>query len=132
VVVCHRQDCRLCRDAAPRVGPLPWRRDPHRDHRDAHALTAEALRRSGLRPRLLEYAIWLDELGAEGDRPHPGEVSTIRFDIGPWRSRKRAAVAAQRSQLGLVVQDDPHGFVLSSDTVDRLTGSAEVYFEAWA
>lgn len=116
----------------PELVLVPWRRDPHRDHRDAHALAAEALRRTGLRPRLLEYAIWLDELGAEGDRPRAGEVYTSRLDIAPWRSRKRAAVESHRSQLGLVVQDDPRGFVLSSSTVNRLTDGDEVYLEARA
>lgn len=91
----------------PEAVLVPWRRDPHRDHRDAHALTVEALKRARLGPRLLEYAVWLDELGEEGDRPHPGEVWTICLNIDPWRPRKRAAVAAHRSQLGLVVADDP-------------------------
>lgn len=113
----------------PELVLAPWRRDPHRDHRDVHALTVDALRRAGLRPRLLEYPIWLDELGAAVDRPQAGEVWTIRIEIGPWRARKRAAIAAHRSQLGLVVEDDPHGFVLSAGTVDRLAGSEEIYFE---
>jgi LmbE family N-acetylglucosaminyl deacetylase len=114
----------------PALVLAPWRRDPHRDHRDAHALTLEALARSGTRPRLLEYPIWLDELGAGDDGPRPGEVLARRLDVGPWRERKRLAVAAHRSQLGLVIDDDPGGFVLSDATIRRLTAGAEVYFEA--
>lgn len=113
----------------PELVLAPWRRDPHRDHRDANVLAVEALRRSGVRARLLEYAVWLDELGDEADRPRPGEVGTLRLEIEAWRSRKRAAVAAHRSQLGLVVTDDQEGFVLSADTVDRLVQGDEVYFE---
>jgi LmbE family N-acetylglucosaminyl deacetylase len=73
----------------PALVLAPWRRDPHRDHRDAHALTLEALARTGIRPRLLEYPIWLDELGAGDDGPRPGEVLARRLDVAPWRERKR-------------------------------------------
>lgn len=116
----------------PEIVLAPWRRDPHRDHRDAHELTFEAIARAGLRSRLLEYAIWLDELGAPEDIPKPDEVVVRRLDIAPWRSLKRAAVAAHRSQLGQVVEDDPEGFILSAGTIERLTSGAEVYFEVRA
>ena len=33
----------------PELVLAPWRRDPHRDHRDAHALTLQALRLAGVR-----------------------------------------------------------------------------------
>lgn len=116
----------------PEIVLAPWRRDPHRDHRDAHALTLEAIACAGLRPRLLEYAIWLDELGAPEDAPRPDEVDAVRVEIAPWRALKRAAVAAHRSQFGEVVDDDPDGFVLSQATVERLTSGAEIYFESRA
>ncbi len=113
----------------PELVVAPWRRDPHRDHRDAYVLAVEALRQAGVSARLLEYAIWLDELGAEADRPQPGEVCMLRLGIDAWRSRKCAAIGVHRSQLGLVVMDDPQGFVLSADTVDRLVRGDEVFFE---
>lgn len=122
---------RAAADLQPELVLAPWRRDPHRDHRDAHALTVQALERAGLRPRLLEYAIWLEELGTDGDHPRPGEAEVRRVDAAPWRERKRAAVAAHRSQLGFVVHDDPDGFILSADTVRRLTEADEIYFEVW-
>ncbi len=113
----------------PSVVLAPWRRDPHRDHRDSHTLTVAALTRAGLRPRLLEYPIWLDELGVDDARPQPGEVVELILDVSPWRERKQAAVAAHRSQLGLVIDDDPNGFVLSDATIRRLTSRDEVYLE---
>jgi LmbE family N-acetylglucosaminyl deacetylase len=119
----------LASDFRPDLVLTPWRRDPHRDHRDSHALTVEVLTRTGIRPRLLEYPIWLDELEAEDARPRPGETVARHVDVGLWRERKRAAVAAHRSQLGLVIDDDPGGFVLSDTTIRRLTAGAEVYFE---
>lgn len=122
----------LAADLRPAVVLAPWRRDPHRDHRDSHALTVEALQRADIRPRLLEYPIWLDELEAEDARPRPGEAVALAVDVSRWRKRKRAAVAAHRSQLGLVVDDDPSGFVLSDATIRRLTDGDEVYFEVQA
>jgi LmbE family N-acetylglucosaminyl deacetylase len=116
----------------PALVLAPWRRDPHRDHVDAHALIVEALQRARLRPRLLEYPIWLDELAAEDDRPRPGETLAHHVDVSPWRERKQEAVAAHRSQLGLVIDDDPGGFVLTGATVRRLTSGDEVYFEVQA
>jgi len=116
----------------PEIVLAPWRRDPHCDHRHAHALTREVLARGGCEPRLLEYAIWLDELGAPEDRPQPGEVDVVSLDIAPWRVHKRIAVAAHRSQLGQIVDDDPDGFALSARTVTRLTSGPEIYFEARA
>lgn len=123
---------RLAAEMRPEWVLVPWRRDPHRDHRDSHALTLAALDRTSLRPRLLEYAIWLDELGEPGDHPRPGEVQIRRLPIDPWRERKRAAVAEHRSQLGAVVHDDPDGFVLMPETIARLTTGDEIYFEARA
>lgn len=113
----------------PALVLAPWRRDPHRDHRDAWVLADLSLERARLRPRRLEYAIWLDELGAKADRPRPQEVETLRLDIAPWRRRKQAAVAAHRSQLGGIIRDDPTGFVLKPATVERLTAGDETYFE---
>jgi LmbE family N-acetylglucosaminyl deacetylase len=126
------QTAQLVATLRPAIVLAPWRRDPHRDHRDSHALTVEALQRAEIRPRLLEYPIWLDELEAEDARPRPGEAMVRSMDVSPWRERKRAAVAAHRSQLGLVVDDDPSGFVLSEATIRRLTAGNEVYFEVQA
>jgi LmbE family N-acetylglucosaminyl deacetylase len=124
------RSARLAAELRPDLALLPWRRDPHRDHRDSHVLALEAMDRAGLRPRILEYAVWLEEFGAPGDWPRPGETATHRLDISPWRARKRAAVAAHRSQCGAMIHDDPGGFALSEATIRRLTSGPEVYFEA--
>lgn len=109
---------------------LPWRRDPHCDHRDAWRLATEALQHEGLRPRRLEYAIWLDELGSAADRPQPGEVERISFDIAPVLVRKQAAVAAHLSQTTDLIADDPEAFRLTEATIRRLVGETETYWKA--
>lgn len=118
---------------------LPWRRDPHRDHRDAWALAHAALARAGdagaaaqrstaPRPAMLEYAVWLDELGAEGDHPQPGEAELVAFDIAPVLALKRRAVEAHLSQTTDLIDDDPDGFRLTAATIDRLVGPVERYW----
>lgn len=108
---------------------LPWRRDPHRDHRDSWRLVTAALAMADQRPMQLEYAIWLDELGAEDDRPQPGEVVERRLTITSYQAAKRAAVAAHISQTTNLITDDPDGFRLTAATIERLTGPEEIYWQ---
>jgi len=113
---------------APVLVLLPWRRDPHCDHRDAWALTHAALSRAGLAPDLLEYAIWLDELGADGDQPRDDEGEGLEFDIAATMAVKRKAVEAHISQTTGLIDDDPTGFRLSAETIDRLVQPVERYW----
>ncbi|MFD2236165.1 PIG-L deacetylase family protein [Aureimonas populi] len=113
---------------APGLALLPWRRDPHRDHRDSWRLAMEAVSTLAAPCAILEYAIWLDELGVEADHPAPGEMARIAFPIGGVRQAKREAVAAHISQLGGLITDDPEAFVLSEATILRLTAGDEVYW----
>lgn len=107
---------------------LPWRRDPHPDHRAAHALTTAAL--AGLPPvRTLEYTVWLAERAAPDDLPRPGEVRTWQLPTDPQRARKAAAIRAHRSQLGGLVHDDPGGFVLPEAMIERALSAPERYLE---
>ena len=46
------------------------------------------------------------------------------------RDRKRAAIAAHRSQHGEVIVDDPHGFVIGADMRRRAEGPTEYFLEA--
>jgi LmbE family N-acetylglucosaminyl deacetylase len=121
------QFAEILRSFAPDLVLLPWRRDPHRDHRDSWHLAQAALSASGLEPATLEYAIWLDELGAPGDAPRDGEADRVAFDISPYAAVKRAAVEAHASQVSALIDDDPTGFRLSPETIDRLCGATEAY-----
>ena len=112
----------------PDLVVLPWRRDPHCDHRDAHALVTSALDLAGSPAQCIEYAIWLDELGAEEDFPVVGEVERIEFPIGPKQSLKEAALQAHATQLGAIDKDAPGGFLLKPETVARLITPVETYF----
>jgi LmbE family N-acetylglucosaminyl deacetylase len=113
---------------APDLLLLPWRRDPHCDHRASWLLSQNALREASVHPDTLEYAIWLDELGEVGDHPKPGEAEMIRLNVGSVRAHKRAAIAAHESQTTDLVADDPCGFRLTRQTIERLTRSTEVFW----
>lgn len=89
----------------------PWARDHHTDHVAVAALVRRACaRQPGV--TLLEYAVWLDELGTDRDRPEPGEGVAVALDVARFAARKSAALAAHRSQLGSLVTDAPNGFAL--------------------
>ena len=79
-------------------------------------------------PLCLEYAIWLDELGAANDYPRPGEAEQVAIDVSSELVCKRAAIAAHRTQTTSLIDDDPNGFRLIPKTIDRLTGTIESYY----
>lgn len=107
---------------------LPWRRDPHRDHRDSWALVMDAVRRQEANPAILEYAVWLDELGSPDDHPRPGEAERVVLDIAAALKAKRRALRAHRTQLGALIRDDPEGFHLTERTIDRLVTARESFW----
>ena len=120
----------LLRDLRPALALLPWRRDPHRDHRDSWALATEALAAAGSTAAVLEYAIWLDELGAAED--HPGAAEMERVSLPAAGAVKRFALQAHASQLGGLIDDDPEGFALAPATIARLTAAEECYWRPCA
>jgi LmbE family N-acetylglucosaminyl deacetylase len=118
----------LLRTLRPSHAVLPWRRDHHCDHCDSWGLFTHAFKTADQTPEILEYAIWLDELGAPGDFPRTGEVDRVTLDITPFLARKRDAIEAHQSQLGTVIRDDPTGFHLTRDTLDRLIKPTETFW----
>lgn len=108
----------------------PWRRDPHPDHRATSQLVRAALAGLAAPPRLLEYVVWAWERAAPADLPQPGEVQGWRLDIAPTLAQKRRAIAAHRSQLTNLIDDDPTGFQLSPTMLAHFAQPFEVYLEA--
>jgi len=111
---------------------VPWRRDPHPDHRAASAIARAA--NAGLeRPaRVLEYPVWVQQRGAHADQPGPDEATHWRVDITAVIANKLQAIAAHQSQLGGVIDDDPTGFVLPPDMLARCAQPCETYYEVLA
>jgi LmbE family N-acetylglucosaminyl deacetylase len=115
--------------AGPRTILVPWRRDPHCDHRAAWELVHATLAGRAVRPRLLEYPIWVWELAGTGDLPRPGEVAAWRLAIDEVMPQKAAAIAAHHSQMTALIDDDPTGFRLLPDVLAHFSTPWEIFLE---
>jgi LmbE family N-acetylglucosaminyl deacetylase len=111
---------------------VPWRRDPHPDHRATAALVQATLAGMPQPPRRLEYVVWAWERAAPEDLPTAADaVRGFRLDIETEVKRKQRAIAAHRSQVAPgVFTDDAGGFLLSVEMLGHFTAPYEVYFEA--
>ena len=97
-----------------------WRHDPHCDHQ----ATAAMARASGL--RVLSYPVWGWLLPHEAPIDEP--VSGCRIPVDHVLDRKRRAMAAHRTQMGLIT-DDPDGFVVPDALLDACITPFEVFLE---
>jgi len=124
----------VCRAALERAQPqtvlLPWRRDPHPDHRAVSEIMRAALSASPRAARVLEYLVWAWERAAPDDLPRPGEAQAFRLDITDVFAAKQQAIDAHQSQVTHLIDDDPQGFWLSPGVLAHFARSWEVYLEA--
>ena len=118
-----------CREYLNNVKPqtilVPWRRDPHPDHRAAYALVKAANEVA----KILEYPIWLWEIAESADAPRVGEVTARRLDISAVSEKKRRAIYAHASQTTDLIDDDPDGFRLTPEILDNFAAGFEIYLE---
>lgn len=115
----------ILQQIAPKSVFVPWRRDPHPDHRAAYQLLTVA---NAGAAHLYEYAIWLAELGQADDAPAAGEVSSLQVDISSVLAQKQKAIAAHRSQTTDLIADDPEGFTLSKEMLQFFDVPYETFF----
>ncbi|MGI4978050.1 MAG: PIG-L deacetylase family protein [Janthinobacterium lividum] len=106
-----------------------WAHDPHCDHLAADRVARLAAARCGVAH--WAYPVWGWTLPADAALPG-GAVSGVRVDVGAHMAAKRRAVAAHRSQHGLVVGDDPGGFVLPRALLHHFEGPWEVFLRPGA
>lgn len=104
---------------------VTWRNDPHCDHVASFVLAREAAQR--VRARLIEYPIWghTRDDGMTFEGPPRGS----RLDVASVLDRKIAAIAAHRSQVTRMIDDDPSGFILSPEMIARFERPFEIYLE---
>ena len=109
---------------------VPWRRDPHPDHRAAFQLMNFAKKNFSAEIKLIEYPIWLWEIAESADAPRADEVKSWRLDIKKVKIKKRAAIYKHESQTTDLIDDDAEGFRLSPEILENFAGDWEVYLEA--
>ncbi len=108
---------------------VPWRRDPHRDHRASWQILTDAVGKLPVRPRVLEYLIWLWELGTDNDMPRPDEMSVWLVPIESVMAQRNRAIAAHRSQVTRLIDDDPTAFYLSPELLTHFDAPLELFLE---
>ncbi len=114
---------------APKTIFLPWRHDPHPDHRATWQLIHSAIAYLRITPRLIEYPIWDWDTEQSGGLPNSAQITGWRLDINAVVSLKQRAIAAYQSQITDLIDDDPEGFRLTPEMLANFTRSWEVYFE---
>lgn len=101
-----------------------WQHDPHADHVAVSRIGSAAAKATGA--RLLSYPVWGWTLPADHALPD-GPVRGWRLDVARHLSAKRRAIAAHRSQITDLIDDDPDGFRLQDEFVALFTRSFEVF-----
>ncbi len=110
---------------APQTLLLPWRRDPHHDHRASWLIWSTAAQNHSL--QRFEYLVWAFERATQGEWPCADEAAAFRIDIGAVAACKRAAIEAHQSQISDLINDDPTAFRLSPEVLSHFDGP----FENW-
>ncbi|MGX1309141.1 LmbE family N-acetylglucosaminyl deacetylase [Amorphus suaedae] len=102
-----------------------WVHDPHCDH-EATARIARALAAARPGLALFSYPIWGRFAAvAPGDLPTDGEL--LRIDTVAQRPAKARAVAAHRSQMTDMIDDDPDGFTMDPALQHHFVEAAELF-----
>ena len=108
---------------------LPWRRDPHGDHRVTSGLVRAALDTMTSAVRRLEYPIWSMVQPASDEIPHPGEARVFRLDTASVRRQKRAAVMAHISQTSGLIDDAAISECLTDEILAIFAQPWELFIE---
>lgn len=106
------------------LAPSPL--DPHCDH-EAGAAIGRLVTRAVPSLRLGFYPVWSRWHGG-GRAPRPYGTTARRLLHGPFAAEKAAAIAAHRSQAGLVVPDAPGGFEMPPGFAAFFAARDEIVF----
>ncbi len=105
---------------------VPYEKDPHRDHRATWQMLMNPPDDVERNYRILEYLIWLYELGQPGDVAGLAG-SFVYLDIGQWVALKKEAIEKHVSQTTRLINDDPDGFMLSAEVLRHFDTDCEYY-----
>ena len=111
----------------PSIVFLPWRKDPHPDHRASWQLFVTAINNLNNPLRIIEYPIWDWDTAQRQD--FPKSVKARRLDIRSVLELKQQAIAKYQSQISDLIKDDPQGFRLTPEMLQNFTQPWEIYLE---
>ena len=104
----------------------PWRHDPHCDHESAHLIGRAAAAETRVQQRA--YPVW--GLTLPPETPLSGNLPTgCRIDVTQHLNRKRAAIAAHRSQYAGLIVDDPQAFQMTPTFMALFDAPYEAYLD---
>lgn len=109
---------------------VPWRRDPHPDHLATHKIVTTATKNLTLKPRIIEYPIWVWELATGKNAPRSDEMTAFRLDISGVVNIKQTAIRAHVSQVSDLIDDDPKAFRLTPEILRHFADDWEIYLES--
>ena len=120
--------CQACiTGISPKTIFLPYRHDPHPDHRASWQLMRRAAMALPHQPRLIEYPVWDWDPAQRGNLPTG--YYPWRLDVSAHQVAKRAAVACYCSQITDLISDDPSGFRFTGQMLAHFTQPWELYFD---
>lgn len=108
---------------------LPWRCDPHPDHRATWQLFDHAIQSLSFSPRIIEYPIWDWDPKQRGTVATTANVIGWRLDTAKVKTLKQTAIAQYRSQTTDLIDDDPEGFRLTAELLSNFAQPWELFFE---
>lgn len=114
---------RAAGDCAAGAVCVSWFEDPHCDHVASARLVTQARARLG-GARILFYPVWGWTLPASTDLA--GEPEGFRFEMSRHLPAKSAAIAAHRSQVSDLIDDDPDGFRLTDGMLAHFARPYEI------
>jgi LmbE family N-acetylglucosaminyl deacetylase len=114
---------------APNTVFLPWRCDPHPDHRATWQLVHQAISTRSNLPRIIEYPVWDWDIEQRGLIENAAKITSWRLDISTVLPLKQQAIAQYRSQTTDLIDDDPEGFRLTPEMLANFSHPWELYFE---
>jgi len=116
----------------PETVLVTWKQDPHPDHRACWQILNKAVQKLGQKPRVLEYLIWIWELGEQKEMPDHKQFKWFYVAIEPALQTKKNAIAAHVSQVTRLIDDDPEGFILSPEILAHFDHTDELFIEKTA
>ena len=105
---------------------LPWKNDPHNDHKACWQIVTQAVKQLGISVSLLHYLIWFWERGTP-EKEILKSVNWYKIDITSVSRLKLKAIAAHKSQVTNLIDDDEQGFMLSDGVLNHFNDTFELF-----